>query len=97
MEAVAAHVIVLSLHGRTRMWTEVCTWLNRWLERKEDRSYALAALLDAETGPPGSPNPAVAYLKRIAKTAGADLFCSFGQAPAQLLTQPFADTTSAFC
>ncbi len=97
MEAVAAHVIVLSLHGRTRMWTEVCTWLNRWRERKEDRSYALAALLDAETGSPGSADPAISYLKHIAKTAGADLFCSSGQAPARLLTQPFADTPSVLC
>ncbi len=97
IEAVAAHVIVLSLHGRTHIRTEVRNWLDRWLEHKEDRPYALAALLDAETGPPGSPNPAVAYLKRIAKTAGADLFCSFDQAPARRLTQPFADTTSAFC
>lgn len=97
IEAVAAHVIVLSLHGCPHIRTEVRNCLNRWLEHKADRPYALAALLDAETGSPGSPGSAISYLKGIAKTAGADLFCSSGQAPARLLTQPFADAPSAFC
>ena len=97
MEAVAAHVIILSLRGRRHIRTEVRTWLDRWLDRKEDRSYALAALLDAETGSPRSLDPAISYLRGIAKTARADLFCSSGEAPARFFTQPFADTTSAFC
>jgi hypothetical protein len=81
IEAAAADVIVLSLHGGTALRAEVCHWLSRWLDLKEDRAYALAALLDPEPAQPGSNNPVVAYLKRIAETGNADLFCGFSDAP----------------
>jgi hypothetical protein len=81
IEAAAADVIILSLHGRTALRAEARNWLTRWLDRKEDRPYALAALLDAETATPHGRNPVVAYLKRVATTAGADLFCGCGRVP----------------
>lgn len=74
IEAAAADVIVLSLHGRNELRAEVCHWLGRWLDHKEDRPYALAALLDPEPAQLGSDNPVVAYLKRVAEAAHADLF-----------------------
>ncbi len=81
IEAAEADVIVLSLHGRTALRAEVCHWLSRWLDRKEDRAYALAAFLDPEPSQPGSDNPVVAYLKRVAEAANADLFFGFRQVP----------------
>jgi hypothetical protein len=81
IEAAAADVIVLSLHGRATLRAEVCHWLSRWLDHKEDRAYALAALLDPEPALPVSDNPVVAYLKRIAEAAKADLVCGFCDAP----------------
>ena len=81
IEAAAADVIVLSLHGRTTLRAEVCHWLRRWPDHKEDRAYALAALLDPEPAQPGSDNPVVAYLKRVAQAANADLFFGFRQVP----------------
>ena len=81
IEAAAADVIVLSLHGGTAFRAEVSHWLSRWLDHKEDRAYALAALLDPEPAQPGSDNPVVAYLKRIAETGNADLFCGFSDEP----------------
>jgi hypothetical protein len=81
IEAAAADVIVLSLHGRTALRAEARDWLSRWLHHKEDRPYALAALLDPEPALPGSDNPVVDYLKRVAEAAHADLFCGFSDAP----------------
>jgi hypothetical protein len=81
IEAAAADVIILSLHGRKELRAEARDWLSRWLDHKEDRPYALAALLDSDPAPPGSDNPVVAYLKRVAKAAHADLFCGFCNAP----------------
>jgi hypothetical protein len=81
IEAAAANVIILSLHGRNELRPEACDWLSRWLDHKEDRPYALAALLDPEPAHPRSDNPVVAYLKRVAKAAHADLFFGFCNAP----------------
>jgi hypothetical protein len=81
IEAAAADVIVLSLHGRTALRPEARDWLSRWLHHKEDRPYALAALLDPEPALPGSDNPVVDYLKRVAEAANTDLFCGFSDAP----------------
>jgi hypothetical protein len=80
IEAAAADVIILSLHGRNDLRAEARDWLDRWLDRKEDRPYALAALLDPEPAQPGGDNPVVAYLKRVAEAAHADLFCGFSRA-----------------
>jgi hypothetical protein len=77
IEAASADVIILSLHGRTALRAEARDWLSRWLDHKEDRPYALAALLDPEPAPRGSDNPMVADLKRIAEAARADLFFGF--------------------
>jgi hypothetical protein len=77
IEAATADVIILSLHGRSELRAEARDWLSRWLDHKENRPYALAALLDPEPAQPGGDNPVVAYLKRVAEAAHADLFCSF--------------------
>ena len=79
IEAAAADVIVLSLHGGTAFRAEVSHWLSRWLDHKADRPYALAALLDPAPARLGSDNPVVAYLKQIAALANADLFFGFRQ------------------
>ena len=88
LEAAAADVIVLSLHGYNDLPVEACNWLNRWLHYKQDRPYALAALLDADPAHPGSEHPVAAYLQRVAQAARVQLFCSFRNAP---------DPASAFC
>jgi|ERR1035437_3513589 hypothetical protein len=81
IEAAAADVIILSLHGRTALRPAARDWLNRWLDHKEDRPYALAVLLDPEPAHPGGDDPVVAYLTRFAQAAHADLFCGFCSAP----------------
>ena len=80
LEAAAADIIILSLHGRTELRAEVRNWLSRWLEHKEHRPYAIAALLDAKTGSSRSDNTVLAYLKEVARDAGADLLCGFLEA-----------------
>jgi len=51
-------------------------WLNRWLDHKEDRPYALAVLLSGQNQlAPASRSPVVAYLQRVAETAHANRFC----------------------
>ena len=81
IEAAAADLIVLSLHGRTALRAEVRHWLGRWLNHKWDRAYALAALLDPQPARAGGHNRVLAYLKRVAEAAGADLFIGFSDVP----------------
>jgi hypothetical protein len=84
IEAAAADVIILSFHGRNELRAEARNWLSRWLDHKEDRPYAVAALLDPEPAQPSSDNPVVAYLKQFAEAAQADLFCGSCRAPIPL-------------
>jgi len=81
VEAAAADVIILSLHSRAELRAEVRDWLSRWLDHKEDRPYALAVLLDPEPAKPGTDHAIIAYLKRVAEAAQADLFCSLANVP----------------
>jgi hypothetical protein len=85
IEAAAADVIVLSVHGRNGLRAEARGWLTRWLAHKAVRPYALAALLDPEPAQPGSVPPVLAYLKRIAEVAHADLFYGSCAAPVPTL------------
>ncbi len=81
IEAAAADIIILSLHGHGGLRVAAREWLNRWLDHKEDRPYALAVLLDPETADSGLDNPVMAFAKGIAEAAAADLFCSSGPVP----------------
>ena len=81
IEAAAADVIIVSLHGRKALRAEARHWFCRWLDHKEDRPYALAAFLDPEPAQAGGDNPVLAYLKCVAAAAGADLFCGSSPVP----------------
>ena len=81
LEAAAADLIIMSLHGRDQLRADAREWLNRWLDQKENRPYALAVLLDPEPANPVPDHPLLAYMKGIAAAAAADLFCSFCQTP----------------
>jgi hypothetical protein len=75
-EAAAADVIVLSLHGRDALRAEVKDWLRRWLDRKEPRAYALAALLDPEPNFSRTESPVTAYLKEAAQEGRVEWLCT---------------------
>jgi len=81
LEAAAADVIILSVHGRRELPAEVRQWLNGWLAHKEPRPYALGVLLDSVEANQGSDNPVVGYMQQVAAAAGADLFYGFSEAP----------------
>jgi hypothetical protein len=85
IEAAAADVIILSLHGRSGLPNEVRKWLSGWLAHKESRPYALGVLLDSREGAKGGDNQVIAALKRVAADAGADLFYGFAEAPGEEL------------
>jgi hypothetical protein len=80
-EAAAADLIILSLHGHDKLQADAREWLDRWLDYKANRPYALAVLLDPGTTNAGPDHPVVAHVKRIAAAAAADLFYSFCQTP----------------
>ena len=93
VEGAAADVIILSLHGRNELRAEARAWLSRWLHHKENRPYALAALLDPEPAHPARDNPVMAYLRRFAQAAHADLFCGFCDAPVLALGSSAGEIT----
>jgi hypothetical protein len=80
IEAAAADVIILSLHGHEGLPDEVTDWLSRWLAHKTDRPCALGVLLDAPLAAQGRVDPVANYLKRVAAVAGADLLWGFCEA-----------------
>ena len=80
LEAAAADVIILSVHGRRGLPDPVRKWLNGWLVHKEPRPYALGVLLDSMEASQGNENPVVASMQRVAADAGADLFYGFAEA-----------------
>ena len=80
IEAAAAHVIILSLHGNGDLPVEVRGWLESWLRHKEERAYAIGVLLDPPAVTQQRANWVIAYMRQIADSAGADLFCSVGEA-----------------
>jgi hypothetical protein len=97
IEAAAADVIILALHGRNELRAEARDWLSRWLHHKENRPYALAALLDPEPARPVSDNPVVDYLKRVAEAANADLFFGSCNAPVPKPGTSWCETTERSC
>jgi hypothetical protein len=92
IEAAAADVIILSLHGSEDLPAEVRNWLNRWLDHKEDRPYALAASLDAAPTESRDRNHLLEDLRQFAASAGVELLCGADRTSASS-PQPFADTT----
>jgi hypothetical protein len=91
IEAAAADVIILSVHGRTDLPVAVREWLGRWLDQKEDRPYAFGVLLDPQVASQGCHNPVLAHVQRIADAGGSDLFCGFCEAPASELDSAIAE------
>jgi hypothetical protein len=81
LEAAAADLIIMSLHGRDELLADAREWLSRWQIQKEDRPYALAVLLDPEPDNSSTDHPVLAYMRGVATAASADLFYSFCQAP----------------
>jgi hypothetical protein len=74
IEAATSDLIVLSLHRGQELRGEACGWLARWLEHQTNRPCTLAALLDPAPERSGSEDLVLAYLRRIAQTAHAELF-----------------------
>jgi len=91
LEAAAADVIILSVHGRRGLPDEVRKWLSGWLAHKEPRPYALGVLLDSREMSQGSENPVVASMQRVAADAGADLFYGFAEASGSELDATMED------
>jgi len=79
VEAAAADVVILSVHGRSALPPTVQTWLNRWLRPRQRRAYALGVLLDPEEASRGSANPVAAYMQQVAAIAGVDLLYGFSE------------------
>lgn len=77
IEAAAADVIVLSVHGHVALPAAAVGWMHRWLDHKERRPYALCVLLDAAAAGQGADNPVVGCVRKVADAAGADLFYGF--------------------
>ena len=75
IEAVAAHMIIFSFHAPKELPAAVRNLLDEWMMRKENRPYALSAMLDTAVAADRFDHPVAAELQRVATAAGADLFC----------------------
>jgi len=86
-EAVAADVIIVSLHGDDELSEAMREWLRLWLQRKADRPYALGVLLDADPVREDRAQSAAGYLERVANAGGADLLWGFCETPSANLPE----------
>ncbi len=77
MEAVAADVIIVSLHGDQDLPQEMRDCFNLWLERKHNRPYVIAVLLDAEQANECHIRSVTSFLQTVAIDGAADLLWGF--------------------
>jgi hypothetical protein len=73
LEAAAADLIILSVHGASELPGEAQDWLRRWVDHQPGPSCAVGLLLDPEVAGQGSHNPVTACVQRFAEAAGAEL------------------------
>lgn len=79
LDAAAAEVIIVSLHGQDGVPREVSDWLSRWQELKAERPYALGLLVDDAVAACDGTHPVAAHFRTVAAAAGADLVWRFGE------------------
>jgi hypothetical protein len=91
LEAAAAEVIILSVHGCGELSATVREWLNTWLSRKQNRPCVLGVLLDSEEASQGSNNPVLTHAQQVATAAGANLIYGFSEAPLSELDSVMAE------
>jgi hypothetical protein len=96
VEAATMDIIVLSLHGHCGMPVTAADWMDRWLEHKGNRPYALAVLIDPEVASQGPDNEVFTFMRRIADLGDADLFCGAGRHNKPVLYQPLRGTPPSF-
>jgi hypothetical protein len=87
VEAATMDIIVLSLHGHCGLPVDAADWMDRWLEHKQDRPYALAVLIDPEVASQEPDNEVFTFMRRIADLGGADLFYGTGKYNQPVLSQ----------
>jgi hypothetical protein len=97
LEAAAADVIILSVHGRGELPAVVREWLNSWLGRKQNRPCVLGVLLDSEEASQGGDNPVLAYAQQVATAAGANLFYGYSEAPVSELDSVMTEIDERAC
>jgi len=93
VEAAAADVIILSLHGGSGLPAPVTEWLGRWLNHKQDRPYAIGVLLDPELANTDGSKAAVVSVEQMAEAGHADLFCGFCEVPGSELEAAIREIT----
>lgn len=77
IEAAAADVVIVSLHGGTELNPVVGRWMERWLHLKEDRPYALGLLLDPKPASKGNTDPVIGHVQSLFQSTSVDIFYGF--------------------
>jgi hypothetical protein len=72
--AAQADFVILSLHGKAGLPTEIREWIETWARLIADSNAALIALVDKFQTRDGTAACTVAYLRSVAKRAGIDFF-----------------------
>jgi len=72
--AAQADFVILSLHGKAGLPTEIREWIETWARLIADSNAALIALVDKFQTRDGTAACTVAYLRNVAKRAGIDFF-----------------------
>ncbi len=82
IEAAAADVILVSIHGRQSLGPEMWEWMRRWRDHRAGQPCAFGLLLDSEPDAGDASHPVLACVRRLAEAAGADFFFGSGRTPA---------------
>ena len=77
IEAAAADVVIVSLHGGTELNPVVGKWMERWLQLKEERPYALGLLLDPMAARKGSSDPVIRHVQCLFHSTDVEIFYGF--------------------
>ena len=72
--AAEANMIILCLRSGDQIPAQVCSWIEQWLPRKDDRKSALVSLIADVDHPHRDRCPANLYLQNVARLAKMDFF-----------------------
>jgi hypothetical protein len=72
--AARADFVILSLHGKAELPTEIREWIETWAQLIADSNAALIALVDKPRATDDTAASTVAHLRSVANRAGIDFF-----------------------
>jgi len=91
-EAIQAHLLIISVHGKRDLDPTVKTWLNHWSRRTQPRGRAIVAQFRGILKMDRELSPAYGFLKHTAECGGVEFFSEVVATSGESLSQTMQAT-----